>query len=95
MSDKKYVGNGKVNGNYGIINISVCLSDLTPEDITEYQGKKYVRLSVGEKREVDQYGKSHSVWVNNYVPEQSTGASVPPTRKSLEKKVEVEDPLPF
>lgn len=99
MANKRYLGNGKVNGQYGIINASICLTDLLPEDINEYNGKKYIRISIGEKREVDQYGKTHSVWVNEYNPEQATEA-VPESRKSLEKPktkaVAVEDDaLPF
>lgn len=88
MADKKYVGNGKENGDYGIINISVNLTDLAPEDITEYEGKKYLRLSVGRKREVDQYGKTHSVWVNDYNPNaQKEEAPRPARRKTLEEPV--------
>jgi len=88
MADKKYVGNGKENGDYGIINISVCLSDVNQQDITEYEGKKYLRLSVGRKRETDQYGKTHSVWVNDYVPNsQKEEAPRPAKRRTLEEPV--------
>jgi len=91
MADKNYVGNGRESGDYGIINISVCLDDLdTQRDITEYQGKKYLRLSVGRKREVDQYGKTHSVWVNNYVPDTAAKQT---SAKTLEEPAT--DNLPF
>ena len=29
-------------------------------------------LSIGKKKEVDQYGKTHTVWIDEYVPEQKT-----------------------
>lgn len=87
MADKKYVGNGKENGDYGIINISVNLSDIAQEDITEYEGKKYLRLSVGRKRETDQYGKTHSVWVNDYKPE--AAQSRPSNKRTLEEPMSV------
>ena len=67
MSDKIYVGSGK-SSNYGV-NISVCLTDLPKEHIFEYNGKKYIKLTVNEKREVDQYGKTHSVSVNTWKPD--------------------------
>jgi len=97
MADKKYVGNGKENGDYGIINVSVCLSDVNQQDITEYEGKKYLRLSVGRKREVDQYGKTHSVWINDYVPNsQKEEVPRPAKRRTLEEPVTAGGPdLPF
>ena len=49
-----------------LINISICLSDLPKESITTFEknGKKYINLVVDEKREPDQYGKTHSVYVS-------------------------------
>jgi len=49
-----------------LINISICLSDLPKESITIYEknGKKYISLVVDEKKEPDQYGKTHSVYVS-------------------------------
>ena len=70
MADKNYVGNGVINEQYGLINFSVCLSDIPTDDVFEYNGKKYVKLTVGSKKESpDQYGKTHSVWVNDYRPD--------------------------
>lgn len=66
---KHYVGSGKQVESYDMINISVCLSDLPKEDINEFKGKKYINLTLGKKREVDQYGKTHSLWVNDYKPD--------------------------
>lgn len=91
MSDKKYIGNGTLREQYGILNFSVCLSDISKDDIFEYNGKKYVRLSAGPKREVS-YGKTHSVWIDEYKPnEGATGtAKSTPKVNSLE-----EEDLPF
>ena len=75
MSDKIFVGSGKAS-EYGV-NISVCLTDLPKEHIFEYNGKKYIKLVVNEKREEDQYGKTHSVSVNTWRPEKKE----PPTEK--------------
>lgn len=69
-NEKNYVGNGKKVGQYDLINFSVCLSDLPKELIYEYKDKKYINLTIGAKKEVDQYGKSHAVWINEFKPEQ-------------------------
>jgi len=70
--EKIYVGSGRKSGNYAIVNISVCLSDLPKEHMFEYNGKKYIKLTVAAKREVDQFGKSHYVAVDTFKPESKT-----------------------
>lgn len=93
MSQKTYVGNGKQKEGIDIINVSVCLSDIPKEEIytSEKNGKKYVRLSVGSRRETDNYGNTHNVWINDWKPEQNAQpASTAP--KSLEKQ---DDDMPF
>jgi hypothetical protein len=49
--------------------VSVCLTDLPKEWIFEYNNKKYVKLLVQKKREVDQYGKTHYVAIDTFKPE--------------------------
>lgn len=80
MADKNYVGNGVKNEQYDLINFSVCLSDLRQDDVFEYNGKRYCKLTIGSKKDgVDQYGKTHSVWVNDYKPEPQAETSAPAT----------------
>lgn len=83
MSDKKYVGSGKKAGNYDIVNISVCLSDLPKEDIFEYNGKKYIKLTVAAKREADQYGKTHTVYIDEFKPK-TEGSPAPLAQRNDE-----------
>ena len=90
MKKKIYLGNAKINEQYGIINGSICLSDIPKEFINEYQGKKYLPISIGAKREVDQYGKTHSIWVNEYKPDEQAQAP-----KSAPKSLEADEDLPF
>ena len=68
MSEKIYVGNGKKAKDYDIVNVSLCLSDIPAEHINEFQGKKYIKLSVAKRREPDNYGRTHSVSVDVYKP---------------------------
>ena len=70
MSNEKiYCGSGleKFEGN--LVEITVCLSDLPKEHIFEYNSKKYIKLKVQKKKEVDKFGKTHSVQVNTWKPE--------------------------
>ena len=72
MTEKIYCGSGKEKFDGDLIAVSVCLSDYPDEYINEYNGKKYLRLNVQRKREIDQYGKSHSVSVDTWKPEEKT-----------------------
>lgn len=83
MNEKKYVGSGKKVGNYDLINFTIS-EEKTKGAWIEYKGKRYLKLTIGNKKEADQYGKTHSVWLDEYVPEQ----------KSEEPQKKVTD-LPF
>ena len=52
----------------------------------EYNGDEYIRLTVGKKKEMDQYGKTHTVWVNDYNQSKA---------KDNKKPVSAGDGLPF
>jgi hypothetical protein len=70
-NDRKFVGNGvKANG-YDLVNISIAKSKLEPYWY-EYNGEHYIKLTVGAKKGTDQYGKTHTVWINDYVPANET-----------------------
>jgi hypothetical protein len=61
---RNYVGNGKQSGDF-YINISLKKSQLEPH-FYEYNGEQYVRLTVGKLKEENEWGKTHSVWINDY-----------------------------
>jgi len=71
MSEKKYCGSGieKFEGN--LVEIALCVSDLPKEKIFEFNGKKYIKLKVVKKREVDQYGKTHYIEVDMFEPKRA------------------------
>jgi predicted ATP-dependent Lon-type protease len=98
MERQIFVGSGveKFGGN--LIEISVCLSDLPKEFISEYNGKKYIRLKVQKKREPDQYNKTHSVSVNTYKPEQKPKTNIEQwaaKQENFQKPESETDDLPF
>lgn len=86
-NDRKFVGKGVKAGNYDIINISIAKSKLEPYWY-EYNGEHYVKLTVGALRQADQYGKTHSVWINDYKPDGGKQQSAPATNV-------VETDMPF
>jgi hypothetical protein len=88
--ERIYVGNGKEFGDYGGVNLSICLSNLPKEHVFEYNGKKYIKLKVGKRKEVNEYGKTHYVEVDTYKPEEKT-EEIP---KASEPIVDPDD-LPF
>jgi hypothetical protein len=75
--DKIYVGTGKEFGQYGDINLNICLSDIPKEWIvkSDKNGKSYVKLTVSKRKESDKYGNSHTVTVNTFKPEKQAEKS--------------------
>ena len=48
-----------------LINISICLSDLPKDKIKQAtNGKKYINLICASRKEVSQYGETHTVYVS-------------------------------
>ena len=76
MSEKIYVGSGKEKFDGDLISCSVCLSDLPHEYMFEYDGKKYIKLNIGKKRE-EKYGKTHYVAVDTYQPDTKKEEELP------------------
>lgn len=68
MEKKIFVGSGKKKFDT-LRAITLCLTDIPQEHIFEYNGKKYIRLNVNDKKEVDQYGKDIAVSVDTWQPE--------------------------
>lgn len=66
---KTYVGSGRVVGQYGNIAVSICITDVPKDALSEYNGKTYLKVIVSQKREVDQYGKTHSVALDTWKPD--------------------------
>lgn len=98
MENKIFVGSGVGKFSDELIEISVCLSDLPKEFISEYNGKKYIRLKVQRKKEVDKFNKTHSVSVNTFKPEQKPKTNVEQwaaNKDNFQKPEGEESELPF
>ena len=67
-----YCGSGKKVQKYDMVNLTLCVSDIPKAEIYEYNGKKYLNLTVAAKRDgADQYGKTHSLWINDFKPDKT------------------------
>lgn len=91
MSEQKertYCGSGKQT-HEAFVNITLCVSDIPKDKIFEYKGKKYLKLTLGKKREPDQYGKTHWLAIDDFKPDNELPASshtTAPTEKSYAKQ---------
>lgn len=65
MAEKIYVGIGWKAKQYDIINISINL-DECKEHITEYNGKKQLRLAVAARKTPGKSGDTHYVMIDTY-----------------------------
>ena len=75
MNDKIYCGSGRVFGRYNTLGLSICIDDIPHDYITEGKnGKRYVRVNVNQKKEIDKYGKTHSVEVDTWKPNNQQAA---------------------
>ena len=81
MSEKIYCGKGKSN-TYGI-RANVCLSDIPEADISEFQGKKYIKLDINKLRQVDKKGNDYTIIVNTWKP-QGQQQNTPPQSETTE-----------
>lgn len=58
-----------------LITLSVCLTDIPKEKIKQADnGKKYLNICVAKRRETDQYGNTHTVYVSQTKEEREAKA---------------------
>jgi hypothetical protein len=64
-----------------IINLDLKLSDLAALPANE---RGYIKITISERKTVDEYGNTHSIYENAYVPKaKGTAASAPATGPSF------------
>lgn len=71
MSDKTYVGNGKeITTQYGeLLKLSFSRDDLQVMN-SKLNAKGYVNLNCNRRKEVGQYGHTHSIVIDDWIPNQ-------------------------
>ena len=68
QSTKTYVGKGKKHESFDLTNISIEKSQVEGFWKDHKNGNSYLNLTVGGLRQPDQFGNTHSVWVDDYKP---------------------------
>jgi hypothetical protein len=96
MSEEKkiFVGSGKKKFD-NLRQVSVCLTDLQSEYIFEYNGKKYIKLNVNDKKEADQYGKDIAVSIDTWKPTTQEAKPTGMSMQSTSQKLAESNDLPF
>ena len=74
---KVYCGSGKKRSdNWRSITINL---DKIKDHIQEYNGSKFIKVNINDKREPDQYGKDLAVTIDTWQPEKkATHDNTPP-----------------
>lgn len=93
-----------------LINLSICLTDLPKDKIKQAaNGKKYINLVCASRKEISQYGETHTLYVSQTKDEREAGAQTqyvgagkeyapqPVTAESIDNMpvADVHDDLPF
>jgi hypothetical protein len=107
MEEKLYCGSAKQR-NENFTSIALNLSKIPKEHIFEFNGDKYIKLTLGKKESVDKNGKTHWLAVDTWKPgdksdsgqKQSAPKPYPqpqekPQPKPVDKYDEPNDDLPF
>lgn len=97
MSEEKtiYCGNGQKKGDTWM-KASICLDKIPAEHIFEYQGKKYVKVNINLRDQLDNYGNDVSISVDTWKPEKEASVKEKVVAKSKEKAAAIgNDDLPF
>lgn len=98
---KIYVGNGKKNEKYDMINFSICLEDFQQGgkafehiNASEKNGKHYINLTMSGNYEgkIDDYGNTHNITVNTWKKDQESNAAPVTT---YDEGPAPDDSLPF
>lgn len=68
--EKVYIGKGKlVNEEFNIVEVSICMEDAEPHTF-EFKGKHYLKFEVAPRKEPDNYGSTHNVYLSKKVAEE-------------------------
>jgi hypothetical protein len=97
--EKIYVGNGAEKFDGDVVEFALNLSNLKPsmeEFVYEYNGQKFINLKVCKnKNGVSQWGKTHSVQVNTFKPDQKQETAPAPVPAPVAAVAGFDDDIPF
>lgn len=69
-----YFGSGKTVGDGKLTSLNICLSDIPKEFVSEFQGKQWVRATLGELKEPKYFEgklkKTHWLAIDQWKPKE-------------------------
>lgn len=68
---KKYIGKGKLVGQYGMIKFGFKTDELVKLLRENTNANGWVNVVVGSLRETDAKGNTHTCWIDDYKPDQN------------------------
>lgn len=68
MSNKIYTGKGKQVKDMNLVNITLDVNTLL-EHVYNYKGKDLVNITVAQMKQPDNYGKTHTCYINQRTEE--------------------------
>lgn len=71
--EKNYIGKGTQVENLDIVTVCINIDD-AQQHIFEYEGKNYLRFELARMKETSKYGKTHTCYVSQKVPQEQSPA---------------------
>lgn len=91
---KNYIGGGAREVKFGdggsLINVDLKLEDLNNLPVSE---RGYIRLVVAPRKDTDQFGNTHSIYENTFVPDKSKAPAT--ATKSAPSKPTISGPAKY
>lgn len=93
MSTKSYIGHGTKHSQFDLIDVVLNMTDIE-EHTFEYEGKRYLKMTVAARKEPSTYGATHTVYIRKraqqpaeeQVAEPQPEAPAKPARKRNTKR---------
>lgn len=82
METKEYIGHGTKHNEWNIIDVVLDVEKME-KFYFEYEGKRYLKLSVAARKEVSKFGSTHAVYVR--VKSEATVAAEPAPEKPAKR----------
>ncbi len=85
MSTKAYIGHGTRHQQFDIVDVVLDVEKMQ-EHIFEFEGRRYLKVSVAGRKEPGKYGATHTVYVRTRTESAVAEPEPKPVRKKGTKK---------
>ena len=85
MENKEYIGHGTKHNEWPIIDV-VLDADKVLAHTFEYEGKRYLKISVAARKERSKFGATHTVYVRTKAEAEVAADPAPKPKKARKAK---------